>query len=113
VKDFSLYFGANLLIAENAGKILYVEFLPIDRGSLGEKAGLRSGDHLIAVEGQEVKGLTRESFEKLFLRTADATGFLHWRFTIERGEKKVRSILRLSVKAEQGTAAKTEPRKTK
>ncbi len=101
INDFSLFLGVNFVVAGNGTKISHVEFFPVEPRSLAAKQGLLDHDKLIAIDGHEVQDLSKDAFEKLFVRTADKDGFLTWKFTIQRGLSKATSIIKFTVKAEE------------
>jgi membrane-associated protease RseP (regulator of RpoE activity) len=85
VADSSLFFGYTVDVHWDGGYVDTVEFMDVEPGSLAEKAGLRAGDMLLAVDGKRVLGITQPAFEALMTREFDADGKVIFRFTIGRG----------------------------
>ncbi len=84
VTDFSLFIGVRLATLFTADRVVAVAFDPVEKGSLAEKAGLRSGDVLVAVDGRDIRGMKPADFARLFKRNPDRQGFLDWKFTVDR-----------------------------
>jgi hypothetical protein len=85
VADSSLFFGYTVEVHWDDGYVDTVEFTDVEPGSLADKAGLKAGDMLLAVDGKRVLGITQPAFEALMTREFDADGKVIFRFTIGRG----------------------------
>jgi membrane-associated protease RseP (regulator of RpoE activity) len=85
--DTSLFFGYSLYVRWSPLTLLIysIRFTDIKPGSLAEKAGLRVGDHLLAVDGKSVLGIRQEEFTAIMTRTSVAGETIAYAFTIERG----------------------------
>lgn len=97
--DTSLYFGYSLYVRWSPQTFLIysIRFTEVDPGSLAEKAGLRVGDHLLAVDGRPVLGIRREDFTAIMTRTTIAGETIAYAFTIERGllRKRMTLVMRI------------------
>jgi membrane-associated protease RseP (regulator of RpoE activity) len=87
VQDSSLFFGYTLDVHWElaTGMIDYIEITGVERGSLAEKAGLKAGDHLLAVDGKPATGITQPEFVALMTRDFTGGQTIFYRFTIGRG----------------------------
>lgn len=87
VADSSLFFGFTVDVhwQSDGTRVDYVEFSSVESGSLADKAGLRVGDVLLAIEGKPVFGISRDAFVGLMTRGFDPGQTVAFTFTIGRG----------------------------
>ena len=97
--DTALYFGYSLYVRWSPQTLLIysIRFTDIMPGSLAEKAGLRVGDHLLAVDGRPVLGIRQDDFTAIMTRTTIAGETIAYGFTIERGlfRKRMTFVMRI------------------
>ncbi len=104
--DTSLYFGYSLYVRWSPLTLLIysIRFTDIKPGSLAEKAGLRVGDHLLAVNGKSVLGIRQEDFMAIMTLTTVAGETVAYAFTIERGFLRKRMTLFMRIRLQPATA---------
>jgi len=57
----------------------------VDPGSLAERAGLRAGDYLLAVDGKRAIGITQAELAALMRRSFEDGDTVVYKFTVGRG----------------------------
>jgi S1-C subfamily serine protease len=83
----SLFLGYYLDVHWDAvtGRVDTVLVTKVEPGSLAERAGLRTGDYILAVDGTSTAGITHPAFSALMSRTFDVGDTVVYRFTVGRG----------------------------
>jgi S1-C subfamily serine protease len=87
VADSSLFFGYYLDVRWSTitGLIDNIVVSKVDPGSLAERAGMRAGDYLLAVDGKRATGITQPDFVALMTRPFYPGDTVVYRFTVGRG----------------------------
>jgi S1-C subfamily serine protease len=87
VADSSLFLGYYIRVHWDAvsGLVDDVVVTKVEPGSLAERAGLRAGDWLLAVDGRRVIGITQPDFTALMMRSYYPGDTVAYRFTVGRG----------------------------
>jgi S1-C subfamily serine protease len=87
VPGSSLFLGYYLVVhwSTQTGLIDAIEVTKVEPGSLAERAGLRAGDFITAVDGKRAIGITQREFAALMGRTFEEGDTVVYRFTVSRG----------------------------
>jgi S1-C subfamily serine protease len=87
VPGSSLFLGYYLDVKWNtqSGYIDSIVVTRVEPGSLAERAGLRAGDYLLAVDGKRTVGISQLDFAALMRRTFEDGDTVVYKFIIGRG----------------------------
>jgi membrane-associated protease RseP (regulator of RpoE activity) len=87
VADSSLFFGYYLDVRWSTitGLIDDIVVTKVEAGSLAERAGLRAGDYLLAVDGNRATGITQTDLAALMARSYYPGDSVVYKFTVGRG----------------------------
>lgn len=99
VSGRSLKIGWHARVSANTktDRISRYIFTQIDRGSLAEKAGIKSGDRLLAIDGHPVIGITVAEYLQLVKRTLSPGETATFALSLERGIFRRELVVKLQV----------------
>lgn len=99
VDDHSLHIGwrAGIKVNKKSRLITGFTFTAVEPGSLSDKAGLKVGDRLVAIDGHPIVGITTEDYLKLLQRHLAKGETITYAFTIQRGLFRKESVVKIAV----------------
>jgi predicted metalloprotease with PDZ domain len=68
-----------------SGRVDTIVVTKVEPGSLAERAGLRAGDYILAVDGKSTAGITHPAFSALMRRSFYEGDTVVYKFTVGRG----------------------------